>query len=1250
MKKLYLVILMALFSVIQAQNISFTDQNFKNKLLSSNPGNQIAKNLAGSFFAADANQDNEISLSEAVQISYLDISSSGISNLYNIGSFSNLNTLKCQGNVLTSALNLSSLDNLQRLECQNNQLTSVTISNPVYVNTANNNLTAIYFPGNTDNLTYVDIRNNQIAGFTTLEYPSLTDFYADGNPITTLKIYRTALIDFVLHPITHLQELYFYSSFSGTNYTPTSFTVDNFPNLKTISGYGIKPVNGLNLSNLPALNYANVTGPDKITVKNINPSIMPSGLNLLVDEFHENGTSNSSIINRTSVRAKRYYFENLTSVDNLSYKLDSEAAEVHFNNLPVLDTLDLSTYQPLNGCIDFDFSAIGSLKKLKIDDIKYNSINVSNLNQLKILQINAPSCNPVASIVNISGLPQLEYISIKDQFLKTININSLSILKDIKIYGPGYSSVNIGTLPQLQDFLLDTTDKPTTNPIHLLDFNNFPNLKNITLMHPVVTAINFNNLPNLKTFTTGDINYTATSEVPAAYNFSNLPSLENIILNNANISPLTLNNLPALKNITIKRTLFAETYTFQNLPLLEDVTIEYPQISAVFLKNLAFNNLPQIKNITLKDFYYLNSLDLGNINTTLENFSLKNDISVYGSLNTLSFNNFPQLKKLDVQNNLTSLQLSNLPQLHTLNVTHNKFTNLTIASLPALENFTSNSNILSSPYNITFSNLPVLKVVDVSNNGNNLRKIDLSEAPQLEKLYFKASFYGTSPSLDYINLKNGNPNMLLMDTGYFKNICVDDDNERAQLQSLQSNLANTVFTSYCSLSPAGSNYKVEGKTNFDINNNGCDPSDPKFSNLKLGINTGGILSTFTANQNGLFSIPLQAGIHSITPILENPAYFNIFPTNLTVNFPAQISPLTQNFCVSANGTHNDLEIMIIPVTDAAPGFDAQYKIVYKNKGTASQSGNIVFNFNNNLMLYKSATIAPSSQSTGLVNWNFTNLLPFETREITVTVKLNTPTQTPPVNGGDILHYSAQINGAADETPADNNFALNQIAVNSFDPNDKICLEGSSISQTQVGDYVHYLIRFENTGTANAKNIVVKDEIDTSKFDLSSLIALNGSHNFVTRITNPNVVEFIFENIQLPFDDANNDGYVSFKIKTKSNLATGNSFSNTAKIYFDYNHPIITNTYTTTVQGTLAISEIKSDKNGISIYPNPVKDLLYIQSKNVVTKAEIYDITGRIIISTGVQEKSVNVSELPKGNYIIKLYTKENITPLKFIKQ
>ena len=52
----------------------------------------------------------------------------------------------------------------------------------------------------------------------------------------------------------------------------------------------------------------------------------------------------------------------------------------------------------------------------------------------------------------------------------------------------------------------------------------------------------------------------------------------------------------------------------------------------------------------------------------------------------------------------------------------------------------------------------------------------------------------------------------------------------------------------------------------------------------------------------------------------------------------------------------------------------------------------------------------------------------------------------------------------DEIPIDNIFNLTQTVVNSYDPNDKTCLQGKTVSSEVIGEYVHYLIRFENTGS------------------------------------------------------------------------------------------------------------------------------------------------------------------------------------------
>ncbi|HCA06479.1 T9SS type A sorting domain-containing protein [Chryseobacterium sp.] len=686
------------------------------------------------------------------------------------------------------------------------------------------------------------------------------------------------------------------------------------------------------------------------------------------------------------------------------------------------------------------------------------------------------------------------------------------------------------------------------------------------------------------------------------------------------------------------------SYFFNNLTSMEGIK------SFTNLTDIYINSFPSLQTLDLS-----NSPLLRNVETNM--CSLLSSINVQGCSQLYSLDIFmSKISSIDVsgltnlydlhitQSLLSNIYLNNNTNLNTLYLPSNKLTTIPLNQTPNLKYLTISGNQFTAFDFSTFSKLEVLNCtynkfisLDLSHNAN-LKSFSCDMNPNLQSLFIKNGINNFTQSIN--STFSSTPNLAY--------ICADDS-EISNVNALLPSTTSCVVNSYCSFTPGGAFYTISGNTKFDSNNNGCDVNDPNKAFQKFNITSGSISGSIMANSSGNYSIPVQAGAHTISPVLENPTYFNISPTSLTANFPAQTSPLTQNFCMTANGNHPDLEVVIIPTDIAVPGFDADYKIVFKNKGTGTQSGNVVFGFNDDLMNFVSATTVPNSQSTGVLNWNFTNLLPFESREIKAKFTLNTSTQTPSLNMGDVLHYTAQINGVADETPADNTFTLNQTVVNSFDPNDKTCLEGASIEQAQVGDYVHYLIRFENNGTANARNIVVKDDIDTSKFDLSTLVPLNGSHRFVTKISGTNTVEFVFENIQLPFDDANNDGYVSFKIKTKSTLTAGNSFSNTARIYFDYNAPIVTNTYTTSVQTVLATSEVNTDKNYFNIYPNPVKDILYIQSKEEIVKAEIYDAAGRILTTTGVKNNAVNVADLAKGNYIIKVSTKNKTLTLKFIK-
>ena len=80
----------------------------------------------------------------------------------------------------------------------------------------------------------------------------------------------------------------------------------------------------------------------------------------------------------------------------------------------------------------------------------------------------------------------------------------------------------------------------------------------------------------------------------------------------------------------------------------------------------------------------------------------------------------------------------------------------------------------------------------------------------------------------------------------------------------------------------------------------------------------------------------------------------------------------------------------------------------------------------------------------------------------------------------------------------------------------------------------------------------------------------------------------------------------------------------------------------------AVEDNSIDTN-VSIYPNPAKDVIKILNDNNlnITNVEILDLTGRAVLST---EKSadINISELPEGQYFVKIYGESTIVRKLFI--
>ncbi len=779
------------------------------------------------------------------------------------------------------------------------------------------------------------------------------------------------------------------------------------------------------------------------------------------------------------------------------------------------------------------------------------------------------------------------------------NFTQLNYLDLSNQGGAGYNnirSLNISPLTKLQYFNCQSSGLKT------LDFTGCKDLKLLNCSNNYIGSL------DLRGFT----------------------KLETIESDGANLTLLNVDGLLYLK------TLLASGNEFSTLDLTTCKNLEKVVMHSGGLVSIDVSGLTKLENINVYN-NKLTSLKLSGCT------SLSHLDAWINKMTVLEASDLKSLKHLNVAyNNLQTLNIQNSNSLEYINCDENELKSLDV------NEFANLKSLFCSHNNLTYIEVNKLKKLEwLTISFNQIETLDISSCPLLSSLHINNN------NLKFVNIKNGikKLNYQSYDNDNLKYICCDEE----EIDYLFPNYPlqyTFALNTYCSFTPGGTFYTLEGNSKLDLNNNGCDLNDENYSNLNFSLTDGDNKGNFITNSTN-YSIPVHAGTHTLTPILENPNYFTVAPASITVTFPTQTSPFIQNFCIAPNGVHNDLEITILPTIPARPGFDATYKIIYKNKGNQTQSGSVSLSFNDTVLDFLTAMPAINNQTTDKLTWDFTNLKPLESREITLTFNVNSPMETPAVNNDDRLSFNALINPVAgDEKPVDNSFALRQTVVGSYDPNDKTCLEGDIITPDLIGEYVHYLIRFENTGTYPAQNVVIKDLIDLSKFDISTLIPTKASHDFVTKISNNNKVEFIFENIQLPFADATNDGFVAFKIKTLPTLKVGDSFKNEANIYFDYNFPILTNTAKSTFQ-TLGTQEFQFS-DYFSLYPNPVNDFVNIESKSTieVKSMAVYDVLGQIIIAVPDAKtvSKIDVSILETGNYFLKMNTNKGTSNVKFIKK
>ncbi|WP_412477033.1 DUF7619 domain-containing protein [Flavobacterium sp. TBRC 19031] len=421
---------------------------------------------------------------------------------------------------------------------------------------------------------------------------------------------------------------------------------------------------------------------------------------------------------------------------------------------------------------------------------------------------------------------------------------------------------------------------------------------------------------------------------------------------------------------------------------------------------------------------------------------------------------------------------------------------------------------------------------------------------------------------------------------------------------------------------------------------------------------------YEINNNGtVHNITSPSGVYSIYD--DSPA--NSYDLNYTINsnyantynVTATYSNVivtaggmtTYNFPITVLQNYNDLGVTVVPMSSPRAGTTYKNKIVFTNNGTQTiASGTLSYTVNPGTTITNISVSGTTTIPNGFT-YGFTNLLPFESRSIIVTISVPA---IPAVTLGQLLTNAANIVPPTGDIVSTNDSSVStQAVIAAYDPNDKMESHGEKIlfSSFTADDYLEYTIRFENTGNAGAINVYVTDELD-SQLDETSLIMTGASHDYtLDRVGNSLV--WNFSNIMLPVsvpDTEIGKGFINFKIKPKPGYAVGDIIPNNANIYFDTNPAITTNTFNTEFVAALANPNFTS--NQIIIYPNPAKHSVTIdltQSAEHLSEIVFFDIVGKkvkVINAFGENQISIDVSDLSKGVYMIEIQTENKIKTFK----
>ncbi len=443
---------------------------------------------------------------------------------------------------------------------------------------------------------------------------------------------------------------------------------------------------------------------------------------------------------------------------------------------------------------------------------------------------------------------------------------------------------------------------------------------------------------------------------------------------------------------------------------------------------------------------------------------------------------------------------------------------------------------------------------------------------------------------------------------------------------------------------------ISGNIFNDLNHD-CvhNTGDANLSGVKVMATPGNYWALSDAN--GYYTIYAPLGSYTISQVLSPNSFITPYcspaltttldtstPQVMNVNFADTLQNLVDGKINSLNAG-----------TGIVPGFNGNYYVSIGNTTPNGHSGILKF------------VKAP------VLNYALFNPSPLSVNVDTAYFSVNTytnPTQfftigfyaPPTLPLGTIIPACTYLKVNENDVNLGNNTLCNyRVVTGSFDPNDKSVEPAGAGPEGYINtndSVLNYTVRFQNTGTGPAVNIVIEDTLSGNLNPLTFEL-LGSSHNCDVNVLPGNILRWKFNNIMLPDSNTNkpaSHGFVNYRIKQKTGNIPSTQIKNTAYIYFDFNKPVITNTTLNTIETITFLSNNIANGNAIIIYPNPTSGKLrvvYGQAKDKTTLIKLMDILGKEVLTTSNKEE-IDLSDLENGIYFMVLWQGNNMLGIKKI--